>query len=191
MRYTLVDKASTVTELCFLRGVRWACGEEAFFSVTHKGTATQYDCSMLASTCPSVGLEQRDCRWTVFREILYSRFLVNSFANTGTCKKKLTKVISNIIKDLPTFLTPMFTSAIVVAFHFTNVTSLLFANIIFVNVIAMLTNVTIDYLVTTVTLLMNFTNIPTVIFVTTIQKVYQCSLIAMFTRTCQKLFSLR
>jgi len=83
----------------------------------------------------------------------------------------------------------MVTSAIVVAFLLTNVTSLLFANIIFVNMTAMLTDVTIDYLVTTLTLPMNLTNIPTVIFVTTIQQGYQCSLITMFTRTRQKFFS--
>jgi len=52
-----------------------------------------------------------------------------------------------IIKDLLTFLTPKVTSAVVVAFLFTNVTSLLFANIIFVIMTGMLTNVTIVYLV--------------------------------------------
>ena len=87
----------------------------------------------------------------------------------------MTNVTSNILKDLRTFLTPMFISVIVVAFsYFTNVTSLLFAIIILVNMVAMLTLVTIDYMVTTLTLFINFTIIPTVIFVTMIQQVYQC-----------------
>ena len=69
----------------------------------------------------------------------------------------------------------MFISVIVVAFsYFTNVTSLLFAIIILVNMVAMLTLVTIDYMVTTLTLFINFTIIPTVIFVTMNQQVYQC-----------------
>jgi hypothetical protein len=68
----------------------------------------------------------------------------------------------------------MVTSVIVVAFFFTKVTSFLFAIIILVNVIAMLTEVIIDYLVTTLIFFINFTNIPTVIFVTTIQQGYQC-----------------
>jgi len=46
-----------------------------------------FELSFSPSVSPSVGVEQRDYRWTVFREILYSRFLVNSFANTETCKK--------------------------------------------------------------------------------------------------------
>jgi hypothetical protein len=57
----------------------------------------------------------------------------------------------------------MVTVVIMVAF-FTKFTSLLFVIIIiFVN-----TNVTIDHLVTTPTLFINFTNMPTVIFINTI-----------------------
>jgi len=52
VRYTLVDKASRVTGLCSLRGARWACGEEAVFSLIHKGTAKSD--SLLSSTRPSL-----------------------------------------------------------------------------------------------------------------------------------------
>jgi hypothetical protein len=104
--YTLVDTASTVTGLCYLWGARWTCGEEAVFRLVRKRTAKS-DCLLLTSTClsvclsarPSVGMEQRDYRWTDFLEILYSRFLVNSVENTQGCI-----ILDNIwLKDLRTF----------------------------------------------------------------------------------------
>jgi hypothetical protein len=82
VRYTLVDTASTVTGLCSLLGACRACGIDAVFSLVHKRNA-KCDCLVLASNllslCPSVGVEQRDYLWTGFREILYSRSLVNFF----------------------------------------------------------------------------------------------------------------